>query len=149
MTSFDALLYKIWPYIDIHFFCYENTKSKKKNYIKSNKRLSLSAKHFYATDEHFQELSKTTRSARPSFFLIFFIITIRFSLEITNHRKKCHFHNINERQIARLWTVCSLLFFISFLHYYYITQQSCPFFACFCLSEGKKSFLANVFKTKS
>lgn len=141
--------YTKYDHISTYTSSVMRTQRAKKNYIKSNKRLSLSAKHFYATDEHFQELSKTTRSARPSFFLIFFIITIRFSLEITNHRKKCHFHNINERQIARLWTLCSLLFFISFLHYYYITQQSCPFFACFCLSEGKKSFLANVFKTKS
>lgn len=141
MTSFDALLYKIWPYLLLWGH------REQKNYIKSNKRLSLSAKHFYATDEHFQELSKTTRSARPSFFGYFFIITIRFSLKITNHRKKCHFHNINERQIARL---CVLFYFL-FLFFITIILHNnhVPFFCLFLSLRRKKTFLAIVFKTKS
>lgn len=58
-----------------------------KKLIESNKKTSLSAKHFYATDEHFQELERQQQTHDHP-FLYFFIITIRFSLEILPKKQK-------------------------------------------------------------
>lgn len=59
-----------------------------KKLIESNKKTSLSAKHFYATDEHFQELERQQQAHDHPFFIFFFIITIRFSLEILPKKQK-------------------------------------------------------------